>query len=489
MNFFNLLSKNELDDAKPAVLFGKEKYDYKSLYKKIAASAKYLENKGVKKNDRVALLCDGRPEFIFTVFALWKLGAIPVPLNTKLLKNELEEQISFSECGFLIYGETRKKSAGEIEIKSIETGDVVKNDTSDPKKFSLEIIPENTALILFTSGSTGSAKAVELSFNNFIKSAETGDQIFLHNEKDIWLAALPFYHVGGFSIITRTFLYGAAIALPGGIGNQDLKESLREFNPTLSAFVTTQLKRLLDNNANPNPNLRHILLGGGFMDPELVKAALDNGWNVSKSFGTTETCSFVTALTKEEFKLKPDSAGKALHPNRILIVNGNREILQPNESGEVVVESESVAKGYLNNKAETVKRFSGNLFYTGDYGYLDAEGYLYIEARRSDLIVSGGENINPNEVERIIRKHPQVEDVFVYGSEDREWGHIIAAALVVKDNRKLTLGELKEFIKDKLPSYKHPKKIFLLESFPKTDLGKIQKEKLKNILSEKDQSR
>ena len=489
MNFFGLLSNNEINLSKAAVLYRNEVYDYESLYGKILSTVSFLKDKGVNKDDKVALLGNNEPSFIISIFALWKLQAVPVPINYRLLKDEINTQISFAECKYLLYDAVYDNLIPNIGIRSSKLEDIINLPALPVKGFLLNPDPAQPALILFTSGSTGFSKAVVLSFNNLIKSAETGNSFFRHTFEDTWLAALPFYHIGGFSVITRSFLYGTALALPANTGHKDLKNAFYTHNPSLSALVTTQLKRLLDENTKPNPRLRHVLLGGGFIDPDLVRKAFKNGWNVSKSFGATETSSFVSVLTKEDFFRKPGSAGKALPPNKIRIVDEAKDILSEGVSGEIVIEGESVAVGYLNNKIETEKKFEVNVFYTGDYGYLDPDGYLYIEARRSDLIISGGENINPNEVERIIAAHPDVKEAFIFGTEDEEWGNIICAAVVLKEKKQLTLEDLKSFIGHKLPAYKHPKKIYILDGFPKTELGKIQKEKLKEKIIKINHSR
>ena len=345
---------------------------------------------------------------------------------------------------------------------------------------------DSTAVIIFTSGSTGKPKGVQLTFNNLIQSALTGNQLFNYKKNDRWLASLPFYHVGGFSIITRAIFNGNTLLLPENLNIESVQNVIQKKHPTLTSFVSTQLKRLLENDIKPNPELRHILLGGGFLDTDLVTSAINKGWNVSKSYGSTETASFVTALTATEFVIKKESAGKALTPNEILIVDENRNLLEPKTLGEVAVKGKSVAKGYINNRDETGQKFKGDTYYTGDYGYLDDDGYLFIEARRNDLIVSGGENINPYEVETELLRHPYILEASVLGLEDKEWGFITAAAVVTRENKIIQLEELKLFLKDKLAGFKIPKKLFIVEKFPKTEMGKIQKEKLKEIIMKND---
>ena len=481
MRLIDLLSKNN-NRSKTAILSNNIKLTYLEFEEKISSIIEELIKLGVGRQNKVAILSENSSDYVALIFALWRIGAVPVPMNVKLLQKEIEKQIEIANCRFLLLGDSIDDN---IKIDDVIISGIPASSKKSKVKFEedIEFSIENTAVIIFTSGSTGVPKGVELSFNNLIQSAMTGDKIFKHRENDRWLASLPFYHVGGFSIITRCFIYGAALIIPDSLEIESLKNSIENFQPTLTSFVTTQLKRLIEAGCKPNKELRHILLGGGFMDPSLVEAAINKGWNVSKSYGTSETASFVTALTADEFKQKPHSAGKAIPPNEILIVDEKRNSLHPMHMGEIAVKAQSVSKGYIGNRNESAKKFGKDIFYSGDNGYLDAEGYLFVEARRNDLIVSGGENINPFEVEKEILTHQKIEEACVFGIEDKEWGQAVAAAIVTKDKSKITLAELKDYLREKLPGYKQPKKIFLLEHLPKTEMGKVQKEKVREIIN------
>ncbi len=483
MKLIGLLSKSRNENS-IAVITPSGSISYKEFEGRISFMIEKLLETGLHKGSRAAILSKNSLDYAVLIFALWRIGAVPVPLNVKLLPKEVEEQIEIAHCRILFTGDTIAK-----EIKPDNTIVVKLPKTVETSEFNFkeEIEPgiEDTAVIIFTSGSTGTPKGVELSFNNLIQSAVTGDQIFRHREGDRWLASLPFYHVGGLSVIIRCFYYGAALIIPASLEAEHLSFAIEKYKPTLTSLVTTQLKRFIDSGFKPNPELRHVLLGGGFIDPLLVKNAYNSNWNVSKSYGITETASFVTALSTDEFRLKPDSAGKALPPNQILIVDEDRNPLPSMRPGEIAVKAQSVAKGYFGSREESSNKFSGDIFYSGDYGWLDEEGYLFIEARRNDLIVSGGENISPFEVEKEILIHPNIKEACVFGIEDDEWGQAVAAAIVTKNNSEISLSEMKDFLNNRLPGYKQPKKIFLLDQLPKTELGKVQKEKVRELINSK----
>ncbi len=479
MNLFEYKrNKNFLYHPDSPFIFSENKIlNYKEFEREVKRTAKYFHDVGIGENDYVIILSVNSLEFVVNVFSLWTLGAVPVPLNIRLGETELIKLIEFCKCKFVI-------AANEYEQK-IEAGTfkILHSHSNFPKNSEAEL-PENqsdlysTAVIIFTSGSTGNPKGVILTFKNLIRSNEIGNQILEQNENDRWLASLPFYHIGGFSIIARAFLSNASIIIPNSLRTEDLIFSIRNQKPTLVSFVSTQLQRLINENCKPNPELKNVLLGGGFSDEELCRQALKNNWNITKVYGSSEVSSFVSAVNLKKGTNKITSSGLALPPNEIKIIDDSSNPLPSKTPGEIIVKSDSVMKGYLNNETETNKKLKNGFYLTGDIGYLDEEGYLYVEARRTDLIVSGGENINPLEIEKIIMTFEHVKEVCVFPLTDNEWGQIAVAAIVGEENHNLSFNELKNYLKTKIAGYKIPKKFFLIDKLPKTDLGKVLREEL-----------
>ena len=443
----------------------------RNFRKQVLNYASFLSGSGIRSEEYIPILSDNNKEFIYLVLALWTIGAVPVPLNTRLTQNEINKLLAITGSKYVIIQNDISKN---YQFDNSVTQIIFPFELSNLDKTQIQKInfdKDKTAVVIFTSGSTGTPKGVELSFNNLFKNAEIGDQVLGQGNNQRWLASLPFYHIGGFSIITRTLHYGASLIIPGSLKIDDLAFAIKNQKPTFVSFVSTQLNRLIENNIKPNSELKTVLLGGGFIDSKLVEKALEQGWKITKVYGSSETSSFVTANKIENLQSKLDSVGKALSPNEIKIVDSDGKSLPQNSSGEIVVKSEAVMKGYLNNSEETSSKLKNGYYFTGDIGHIDEEGFLFIEARRSDLIISGGENVNPVEVEKEILKYNGISDCAVIGIPDKTWGHIVAAAIVTND-KNMNVENLKEFLSKSLAGFKIPKIIKELESLPKTSTRK-----------------
>jgi len=363
----------------------------------------------------------------------------------------------------------------------IKTG-LSKTSSTPEKSVNLDLDENSTALILFTSGTSGDQKGVRLSFHNLRTSFDNSNTVLFQNSNDKWIASLPFYHIGGFSIIIRALLSGAAILIPNSLNTEDLVSEIEKSIPTLLSLVSTQLRRFINLGIKPGIGLKYVLLGGGYIEPALLDEAIKAGWPICKVYGSTETSSLVTFVDCIKDENKKLSGGKPLANTEIFIVNKNKEVLSYNIKGEIAIKSGSCAMGYFNNPKETNKKFKEGIYYTGDLGFIDKEGYLFIDSRMDDLIISGGENINPLEIEKALLGYPGVQNVSVFGQEDSEWGQIVSAALIIKPGINISEVELKDFLLQKISPYKIPRKFYFLKELPMSSLNKIQKDKLKHII-------
>ncbi len=464
------------DPSAKAIITSSLIYTYEQLRQKVLTNASFLKKHNISSGDRIGIIGQNEIDYVVNVLALWQLSAVPVPINWRMNESETVERLSLANCKSVLVQNNSNQKLGSTASNQIEYP--FDNNIDEALSSREEFSANDPAVIIFTSGSTNKPKGIILSFNSLYNSGINSNQLLRYSRSDRWLASLPFYHIGGFSIITRALIFGIPLIIPDSLSTNNLGASLKKLQPTFISLVATQLKKLIDEDISPNPELKNCLIGGGYSNQELLMKAYDLGWPINIVYGSTETSSFVTALLKDETVIKPSSVGRAVPTNQIQITNENGDQLKQFEIGEIAILSNSLMLGYLNT-TETNDVIKNGLYYTGDIGYLDDDGYLFIEGRKNYLISTGGENVNPVEVENVLVNHPLIEEAAVFPLKDKVWGEIVAASIVLKnENQILTEDEIKEFMKGRISGFKIPKKIFIEDQLPKTELGKIQKDKL-----------
>lgn len=480
MNFLEEISLTGINKlpGSDAVLCKNCRITYAELKEEVLLAANGLLDEQIAAGETVGVISGNNARFIILVLALWMIDAVPVPINNKLTGEEIGTLVKIAGCKKLLIDKNYANTLENLQVKIISFHPDKENIS--PRAINSVGDTNRTAVVIFTSGSSGTPKGVKLSFKNLISSASTGNSGLKQESGDSWLASLPFFHIGGFSIITRALLYGLTIIIPDSLDTTGIRFSIDKFNPSFASLVGTQFKRLLESGTLPNSGLKNLLLGGGFVDDDLVKSALEKGWNISKVYGSSETSSFVTMISGSELSSRTSSAGKPVPPNEIFIIDANGRRLPPTMTGQIVVKSGAVMEGYINNDAETAIKLQDGIYHSGDIGHLDEEGYLYIDARMNELIISGGENINAEEIEKTILGYKGIEDCCVIGIEDSTWGQAVAAALV-KSDEKISATDITAHLKKKLAGYKIPKQIIFVEKIPRTPLGKTEKARVKEL--------
>lgn len=472
---FWLEEQKEKYSSKTALMLYDSNVSFEELYEKSISFSFSLKENGINPGDKVALLFNHSEEFIVTVNAMWLTGVIPVLINTRNKAEEIEHQLQFTGTKILITDTINYDKVNFLPFTRIFLFSEFQTQTKLEIN-NTEFDPESVALILFTSGSTSKPKAVSHTFNNLYQSALLTNSVSSLSENNIWLASLPYYHIGGLMILVRALVTGASLSVPLSTNYIHIKESLIKFNPSHISLVSTTLKQLLDEKVTPNSNLKCVYLGGGRLDTSLCKLAIGSGFPIIKVYGSTETCSMIAALSVSDFSNKPESVGKPISNVIIKIISEHDEFLTAHNQSEIIIHSNTLMKEYYNNKEETSRKLKNGYYYTGDFGWIDNDGYLYIDVRREDLIVTGGENVNPKEVEQFLIQLPSITDTFVFAEPDDKWGQIVCA--VVVSNRNITEDLLKEQLRNMMANYKVPKKIYFLDHIPRNELGKVEKQKL-----------
>jgi O-succinylbenzoic acid--CoA ligase len=465
-----------------AIVYEGTTINYSELESKAINTAVLLSSKEIKPREHVALLCENNIDFVIILFALWKLKAIPVPINIFNTEEEIYSLTNRADCtSIIIHDGLKSKFNNSDKLKKIFYP-LTQFNTDYKFEIKNYINANNTALILFTSGSTSSPQGVMLSFSSLYNSAVGVDSIVKQSASDRWLVSLPLYHIGGLSIIIRALLAGCSIVFPGSLKSKSIIDALIIHDPSLISLVPKMLKDLIEKSVEPNNSLRFLFLGGSSTDDKLILDSLSNNWPIYKVYGLTETASMVTAISPNELINKLSSSGKPILMNKIFIKTKDQLSVEKNIKGNIVISSDSIAKGYYKSNVETNARFNGSSYITNDIGFLDDDGYLNIIGREDRIIISGGENINPEEVEKIILLHPLISETTVFGTLDKKWGQVVNAAIVINKKNNSILNSLNSFLKDKIAPYKIPKRVFIVDSLPKNELGKVQLKKLIKFL-------
>lgn len=497
------------------VTFRNKRLTYSKLSENASRLANLLKSYGIKAGDRVGIISTNRPELVETFFATFKVGAIAVPINYRARQDEFEYMINDVNVNALLFEERY----GSILQPIIERNDfaitICLNDTHQagrnyyhlldevraPLLDQVDINADDTALILFTSGTTSRPKGVMITHGQLTNYVMNHSGVADGTDKGTSLISIPSYHVAGVTSICNAIYSGRRLVLMPQFEAKEWLETMEREKVTHAFLVPTMLKQVLD---HPNFDqtdltaLENLSYGAAPMPLPVIHEAIErfpNSTDFANAFGMTETTSTVTVLSPEDHRLEGTeeeieqklkrltSVGKPLPNVEIMIVDeGGKKIEESGKVGVVYVRTDKQMKGYWEKDDETDETVVDGWIHTGDIGWLDEDGYLYLEGRDSDLIIRGGENISPTEIENILHAHPAVDSVAVIGVPSIEWGEEVMAVIIPKDKNNLpTLDELKDFCRDKLASFKHPTKIEFVESFPMTSTGKVIKNELKDL--------
>ncbi|MBI3170598.1 MAG: o-succinylbenzoate--CoA ligase [Chloroflexi bacterium] len=455
----------------PALKFNHQTWTYSALHHWAESIAVELETQNISSKARVGIHLCNQPFYVALIHTLARIGVVAVPLNVRLTETELRWQVEQSQCDVLI-------SESELVGLSRRILHPKQFPTTQTKSSALRppLEPDSVQGVFFTSGTTGFPKGAVLTFGNYHANAVASAERLGVTPNDRWLLTMPLYHIGGMAILFRSAIYGTEIVLHSGFDVDRVQHALTNENISIVSLVPTMLHRLLEKypNFKPSPSLRVILLGGAGTSPPLLDKALKLNLPIALTYGLTEATSQVATSTPEQTRKKPGSVGKPLSGTTVTIVDESGKPLPNSEVGEIVVSGKTVMQGYLDSKS----RFKRDL-HTGDVGHLDFDGDLWVHTRRTDLIVSGGENIYPEEIERTLMSHPAVSEACAFGLPDQDWGQSVAAAVVARES--ISEDVLIQFLRRQIAGYKIPKQIIFVESLPHTASGKLKRAEVKDL--------
>jgi long-chain acyl-CoA synthetase len=491
-----------------ALVCGESIVTYQALNARVNRLANNLLKLGIKKGDRVAVLFHNCPEFVEVYFASAKLGSIFVPLNNLLKETELKQIIKYVSPRFLFvdpdyveFIRSIKKDLAFIErfigLRGVSSTDFMDYDSMTEKGESSEpgihINDSDVMTIILTTGTTGLPKGVMRTHrHNFINAMiDTIELNIRFDDRTIFLT--PPYHVITEAVFGRHILMANTIFIlrEGSFNPEAFLDILTREKITMFQIVPTMIMAMLQVENIHTYDLSHlrlILYAGSPIHVSLLKRAIQTfNCQFMQMYGQTESGPLITVLRPDDHVAegssaqlaKLASAGRPVLDFEVRIVDEEGENVAIGEVGEIIARGEAMTIGYWNLPDETSKILRDGWLYTGDMGRLDEDGYVYIVDRKNDMIISGGENIYPREIEDVILQHEAVQEVAVIGVPDDYWGESIKALVVLKDGEKASGEDLIAFCKKKLASYKKPRSVEFRDELPKSANGKILKKLIK----------
>ncbi len=452
------------------------RWTYAELNAAADSACARLASLDLQPNDHVALHGPNDAAAVVLVHACARMGLVAAPLNTRLAPAEVAEQLRLARPALLLCESAAVAAAAHLHAARCITRaefDARAPTRWTPSPFDLE---RDQALV-FTSGSASTPKGVRLTFANHLWSAIGSAARLGASPDDHWLSVLPLFHVGGLAVLFRACLFGFTVTLLPRFDPDEVADVLTAAAPpvTLVSLVPTMLKRMLDHGWPHAPALRCVLLGGAAADERLLAAAQTAGAPVATTYGMTEASSQIATQHPRDAIAKPLSVGRALAGTRVRIADEVGMSLPTGTVGEIVVRGPTIMHGYFENPEASARALRDGELFTGDLGYIDADGDLFVLQRRSDLIISGGENVYPAEVERALCAHPSVADALVIGVPDAEWGQRVGALLVAHDAAPLDADAVLTDARKRLAGYKIPRVVRVVHALPLLPNGKVDR--------------
>ncbi|MFW6101896.1 MAG: acyl-CoA synthetase [Bacteroidota bacterium] len=459
-----------------------------------------LITEGIGKGDRLAVLMGNSNVFLEILFAISKIGGIMVPLNFRLAVPELEFILNDSEPKMMIYSpeflptvEELRGKVASVKQYICETGSGAEKDQrfenwiAEQSDMELKIADtvnmETPHFIMYTSGTTGRPKGAVVRQGQTQWNAINGIHMYVQTPPVVALCAAPLFHIGALHVSATPTIYAGHKLVIQRFFDPAMSLKLIEENsatgmfgiPVMFLFMTM----VPEFESTDFSSVQYFLAGGAPCPKPLIETYMKKGVMFCQGYGMTETATGVTALRTEDSIRKLGSCGKPLFHSEVRSVDTEGKDVSQGQMGEVIIKSPTVIKEYWRRPGETAQAIKDGWLYSGDMGYFDEEGYLYLVDRRKDMYISGGENVYPAEVEDVIMGIAQVADCGVIGIPDEKWGEVGLAVVVKKPDMEIAEQEIIDYCRGKLAGYKRPRKVVFAPELPRTLTGKILKKELR----------
>ena len=490
MNLASLLTDSAAaDPAHVAVRLDDVELTYGQLDDAAARVAGVLRAHGVGPGDRVGIMLPNVPYFPVCYYGVLRAGAVVVPMNVLLKRREVafylqdpEAKLLFAWHGFADDARAGAEDAG-TECVIVTPGEFEQTlAATDPLPELADTADDDTAVILYTSGTTGTPKGAELTHSNLVRNADVSRRLFDARRDDVTLGALPLFHSFGQTCsMNMSVLSGGTLTLIPRFDPAMALEIIQRDRVNIFQGVPTMYGAILHlpgRGDYDTSTLRVCVSGGSALPVELLRGfEREFGAKILEGYGLSET-SPVASFNHPDRERKPGSIGTPIEGVEMKVVDDDDNDVPQGEVGEIVIRGHNIMKGYWKQPDATAKTMKHGWFHSGDMATVDEDGYFFIVDRKKDMIIRGGYNIYPREIEEVLYEHPAVREAAVVGLPDDEWGEEVGAAVTLKDGESASPDELRAFVKDQVAAYKYPRKVWLVEDLPKGPTGKILKREI-----------
>jgi long-chain acyl-CoA synthetase len=507
LNLASLLTESaERSPELPAIRLGEAELSYGELDERSARLATLLNEKGIGPGDRVGVMLPNVPEFPISYYGVLRAGAIVVPMNVLLKRREIAFYLEDSGSKLLLawhgFGAEAREGAADAgtELVEVEPANFAEllaahepaasgapyAPTASKRRTGANLADTaegDTAVILYTSGTTGKPKGAELTHLNLFRNADVSSRTTCEIAGgDVVLGALPLFHSFGQTVgMNASLKVGACLTLVPKFDPGEALATMQRDKVTHFYGVPTMFGALLhhpERESYDTSSLRTCITGGASMPVEVLRGFEDAfGAVVLEGYGLSET-SPVACSNHPDKERKAGSIGTPIEGVEMQLVDENDEPVAQGEVGEVVIRGHNIMKGYWQRPDATGEAMRGGWFHSGDMGRTDEDGYFYIVDRKKDLIIRGGYNVYPREVEEVLFEHPRIREAAVVGVPHDEWGEEIGAAVVLHEGEELAPEEVSAYVKERIAAYKYPRLVWFLEDLPKGPTGKILKREI-----------
>jgi long-chain acyl-CoA synthetase len=491
LNLASLLTESaERSPQRPAVRLGDIELAYAELDEGSARLATLLRQRGLKPGDRLGVMLPNVPEFAVAYYGVLRAGAVVVPMNVLLKRREVAFYLEDSGAELLLawhgFAEEAREGAEDAGAELIEVEPAALAETLselDPTPRLADTAEDDTAVILYTSGTTGKPKGAELTHMNLFRNADVSSRTTSEiSQGDVVLGALPLFHSFGQTVAMNASLkVGACLTLVPKFDPGEALATMQRDGVTHFYGVPTMYGALLhhpERESFDTSSLRTCITGGASMPVEVLRgfeAAF--GAVVLEGYGLSET-SPVACSNHPERERKAGSIGTPIEGVEMRVVDEDDNPVEQGEVGEIVIRGHNIMKGYWQRPDATAEAMRGGWFHSGDMARTDEDGYFYIVDRKKDLIIRGGYNVYPREVEEVLYEHPKIREAAVVGVPHDEWGEEIGAAVVLHEGEELAPEEVSAYVKEQIAAYKYPRVVWFLDDLPKGPTGKILKREI-----------